>query len=208
LSRIHFAIDLIRTAEGDKQRASRLHSLETAALELDDLVGELLRYVRLETSEPPLERDHVELLPLAGELIEEVAIVHPGSTFEIGPRLQRGDVHLHADRVSLKRALGNLLANAARFGESRVVIDIDDSPHELAIVVDDDGPGIPLGDRQRVFEPFVRLEKSGRGAGLGLALVKRIAANHGGTVDAQESPLGGCRIRTVWPRENRATSAA
>jgi signal transduction histidine kinase len=108
----------------------------------------------------------------------------------------------------LKRALGNLLANAARFGESRVVIDIDDSPHELAIVVDDDGPGIPLGDRQRVFEPFVRLEKSGRGAGLGLALVKRIAANHGGTVDAQESPLGGCRIRTVWPRENRATSAA
>jgi two-component system sensor histidine kinase RstB len=199
LSRIHFAIDLIRTAGDDRQLEQRLQSLDTAAQELDDLVGELLRYVRLETSEPLLGRDEVDLLCLAKELIEEQSLVHPEKQFEIGPRLAGGDAELVADRVSVKRALGNLLANAARFGKRRVVIDVAHGQDGWCIDVDDDGPGIPAEDRARVFEPFVRLEQSGRGAGLGLALVRRIVAHYGGTVEAQASPLGGCRIHTVWP---------
>jgi signal transduction histidine kinase len=79
------------------------------------------------------------------------------------------------------------------------MIDAKASPEGTVIDVDDDGPGIPVADRERAFEPFVRLEETDRGAGLGLALVKRIVANHGGSVMALESPFGGCRIRTFWP---------
>ena len=72
------------------------------------------------------------------------------------------------------------------------------------LLVDDDGGGIAEADRERVFEPFIRLDESRDrgtgGAGLGLAIVKRVAANHGGTIEIQSSPLGGARFVLRWPR--------
>jgi signal transduction histidine kinase len=199
LTRMHFAIELIRSAGDDQQLEQRLQSLDTAAQELDDLVDELLRYIRMETSEPLLGHEDVDMLSLARELIEEQSLIHPDRKFEIGPRLAQGDAELVADRASVKRALGNMLSNAARLSRRRVLIDLERSPEGWCIDIDDDGPGIPEADRARVFDPFVRLEQSGRGAGLGLALVRRIVSNYGGTVEAQESSLGGCRIRSTWP---------
>jgi signal transduction histidine kinase len=68
--------------------------------------------------------------------------------------------------------------------------------------VDDDGPGIPEAERQSVFKAFTRLDSSRNrqtgGYGLGLAIVARIAALHGGTARAEESPLGGARIVVSW----------
>jgi two-component system sensor histidine kinase RstB len=194
-----FAIDLIRTARNDQERESRLNSLDTAAQDLDELVGELLQYVRLETGVPQPATESIELLPLVEELIEKASLTCNTIQFQIGPELNRGDVCMVADRVGLARVLNNLLANASRFGRQRVIVDASVSMFGTTIDVDDDGPGIPELDRARAFEPFVRLEETGRGAGLGLALVKRIVANHCGTAMALESPVGGCRIRTFWP---------
>jgi two-component system sensor kinase ParS len=70
------------------------------------------------------------------------------------------------------------------------------------LFVDDDGPGIPEADRQRVFDTFVQLERvAGRktGFGLGLAIVKRAVEWHGGQVSVTESPLGGARFCVTWP---------
>lgn len=205
LSRIQFAIDLIRSARDDSERESRLKSLDTASQELDGLVGELLKYVRLETSLPQAVREEVELLPLVEELIERNSPVSETLRFEIGPELRRGEVSVVADRAGLVRAIGNLLSNASRFGRQRIIIETNVSPTGITIDIDDDGPGIPESDRERVFEPFVRLEETSRGAGLGLALAKRIVANHSGTVTALESPLGGCRIHTFWPTATDAS---
>lgn len=198
LSRIHFAIDLIRTAHSDSERDARLQSLDAAAQDLDDTVGELLQYVRLETGIPQPEAESIELLPLVEELIEKASLTCRATEFRIGPELTRGDVRMVADRSGLMRVLGNLLANAGRFSRRQVQVNARVSATETTIDVDDDGPGIPESDRERVFEPFVRLSDTDRGAGLGLALVKRILSNHNGTVAVQESPLGGCRVRTCW----------
>jgi signal transduction histidine kinase len=74
---------------------------------------------------------------------------------------------------------------------------------EVRIVIDDDGPGIPAADLERVFEPFVRLETSRNtetgGTGLGLTLVKAIAAGHGGTVTLENRAEGGLRARLYLP---------
>lgn len=199
LARISFAIDLLRTARDDQERESRLKTLDTAAQEIEGLVGELLHYVRLETSLPQPAWEDIDLLPLAEELIEKHALVCEAIHFEVGPNLSHGTVRLVADRSGLLRVLSNLLANAGKFGRKRVVVDAHATEKGTTIDVDDDGMGIPASDRERVFEPFVRLEESGHGAGLGLALVKRIVANHCGSVTALPSPLGGCRIRTFWP---------
>jgi two-component system sensor histidine kinase RstB len=206
LSRIRFAAELIATAPDDAQRKQRLQSLDAATEELDELVGELLRYVRLETTEPTLDLEQISLRDELGILIPKHAALHPTVQFDVDKSVGDEQV-LVAERAGLHRAIGNLLSNAGRFAKSRVSINAILTVDGATIIdVDDDGEGIPEAERERVFEPFVRLPDSvpGSGVGLGLALVKRIVTQHGGSVQALTSPWGGCRMRTTWPAQASA----
>jgi two-component system sensor histidine kinase RstB len=205
LSRMRFAIDLVESAKDDEERRKRLESLDAATGELDRLVGELLSYVRMETAPASLDRETVHIVEAVDEWIEKQDGLFPTVSFAIDDETRRSEPVIQADRTALERAVGNLLANAGRFARGRVIVRSHVSPQGLVLDVDDDGPGIPVGDRPRVFEPFVRLDESGRGAGLGLALVRRIVQNHGGEVSILDSPLGGCRVRTVWPHRVAAS---
>jgi signal transduction histidine kinase len=106
----------------------------------------------------------------------------------------------------LARALGHLADNAARHARSQVRITVaaadDDSTARL--VVDDDGPGIPPADRERVFERFTRLDdartRATGGTGLGLAVTRSIVETHGGAITATHNPRGGARFTTTLPR--------
>jgi two-component system sensor histidine kinase RstB len=199
LTRIAFAIDLLRGETGEQQREARLNSLESAALELDTLVSELLQYVRWESSQPHVDEEEIELLPLVETVIGEQTTIYPAKRFSIGDNLRRGEAIIRGNRRALERAIGNLVANAGRFAKTRVAVECSVFSDGVFIDVDDDGPGIPLADRDRVFDPFVRLDDSGRGAGLGLTLVRRIVSHYGGSVSALESPQGGCRMRIFLP---------
>jgi signal transduction histidine kinase len=94
-----------------------------------------------------------------------------------------------------------LLGNAVRFAsqdsrpEVRVSWTLEDS--NIVFSVEDNGAGIPETQRSRVFELFAKLDPSGSGTGVGLAIVKRIAERHGGTVEVVDSPLGGARFRVT-----------
>ncbi|MBP7937153.1 MAG: HAMP domain-containing protein [Phycisphaerae bacterium] len=202
LSRIRFAGDLLATARDDEERRRRLEILEAATDELDELVGELLSYVRLETSP---HRCDVELISLRGVLdvvIPRHAAACPAIQFQVDEGITDNLVVV-AERMGLQRVVGNLLSNAGRFAGSRVIIRAQSAAGVTTVDVDDDGPGIPESERERVFQPFVRLQNDSpdRGVGLGLAIVKRIVAQHGGTAQALPNPLGGCRIRTTWPAQ-------
>jgi signal transduction histidine kinase len=104
----------------------------------------------------------------------------------------------------LRRAITNLIDNAVAHSQT-VVIRIEDSPAEMQVVIEDDGPGIPQADLVRVTEPFVRLDESRNldtgGVGLGLAIVRDAAAYHGGTLTLENRESGGLRARLVLPRE-------
>lgn len=104
----------------------------------------------------------------------------------------------------IRRAVRNLIENAVTYGKAAHVR-LTDEDGMYAIVVEDDGPGIPEADRARVFEPFVRLEDSRSaetgGAGLGLTLVKAIAEGHGGSVALENREAGGLRVTLRLPRE-------
>ena len=101
------------------------------------------------------------------------------------------------------RAVRNLIENAVAYGK-KAEVSIEEFPDAYEIVVEDEGPGIPEEDRGRVFEPFVRLERSRNeetgGSGLGLTLVKAIAEGHGGAVVLENRPQGGLRVRLRLPR--------
>jgi signal transduction histidine kinase len=98
----------------------------------------------------------------------------------------------------------NLLDNALRHATRTVTVTVFGSPGEqVELLVDDDGPGIPPQDRERVFDRFHRLDsprtRDAGGTGLGLAIVRELVATAGGTVTAEASPAGGARLRVRLP---------
>ena len=97
--------------------------------------------------------------------------------------------------------LVNLLLNAAQAlsGRGRLSVELASRGEQVELTVDDDGPGIPAHDHERVFQPFVSTKAPGEGTGLGLALCRKLVEAHGGTISADASPLGGARLRVSLP---------
>lgn len=199
LARMRFAIDLIESADDPEDRRRRLASLDAATEELDGLVGELLQYVRMESAHHALERELVDLEEILAVVLRNNQTLFPN--IELRAAAGVHETLVHAAPTDLQRVISNLVRNAARFAKQRVEVSAVEESAFVQIDVDDDGPGIPEADRQRVLSPFVRLEKnSGTGVGLGLAIVARTLDRYNGEVEILDSPLGGCRIRTRWPR--------
>jgi len=139
-----------------------------------------------------------------GELLDEVneETLHYGTPIEIRLRHPNHDLVLPLKRQAFKRAVTNLVINAARFGDY-VVIRAGADQEWLRIEVDDDGPGIPPAERDNVFRPFYRLG-NGRNqdtgnTGLGLAIARDIARSHGGDIALGESSMGGLRATVRVP---------
>jgi two-component system OmpR family sensor kinase len=107
------------------------------------------------------------------------------------------------DRRLLARALGNILRNAEKYAQSRIALRARRIGQQLEITVDDDGPGIPPAEREAVFEPFYRLDRSRDrstgGFGLGLAIARKAVVLHGGSLSAAASSLGGARFVLLLP---------
>ncbi len=107
------------------------------------------------------------------------------------------------DRQMLRQVLSNVLRNAtqaviAHRGHGHVEVSVAPEREAFTINVDDDGPGVPEPLRDSVFDPYVTTKAEG--TGLGLSIVKKIVVEHGGTIDAGPSPLGGARFRIRIPR--------
>ncbi|MBJ7261157.1 MAG: HAMP domain-containing histidine kinase [Acidimicrobiia bacterium] len=103
------------------------------------------------------------------------------------------------------RIVRNLLDNACRHAKSQVAVSLTTEQEFVVLTVDDDGPGIPLADRDRVFDRFTRLDegrsRDAGGMGIGLAMVRTIADRHGGSVTIGDAPLGGARFVVRLPAE-------
>jgi two-component system OmpR family sensor kinase len=203
LTRLDFGLALALSEDLPAASRERLQGLVAHIRELDELVLELLSYSRLQNPERLPERVEVPLDEfidsILGSLDEDLAapevvidvLLHGAlERFELDPRLTA-------------RALQNLLRNAMRYCEKRIQVGVLVSEQGCEIWVDDDGIGIPDSERERVFEPFYRLDRSRDratgGFGLGLAISRRALQAQGGTLTAEASPLGGARFRLWLP---------
>ncbi|MFD1304224.1 sensor histidine kinase, partial [Methylobacterium marchantiae] len=111
-----------------------------------------------------------------------------------------------ADRRLLARAVGNLVRNAQKYATRRIALSANrTAAGGLEIVVEDDGPGIPPEERERIFEPFYRLDRSRDratgGFGLGLSIAHKAVALHGGSLHVEDALLGGARFVVTLPPE-------
>ncbi|WP_258128227.1 ATP-binding protein [Achromobacter anxifer] len=204
LARLSFEVALLGQDQHLPKRHQILRDMQTDISELESLVAELLVYARLERpTDETVKLETVDTCDWLGEALAQVA--HQAEARAVQCHV-RGDhpprVRLHPRYMS--RALLNLVQNAVRYASRHVEVELRQCPvggYEL--VVDDDGGGIAPEDRARIFEPFIRLDESRDrgtgGAGLGLAIVWRVAASHGGSIEIQDSPLGGARFVLRWP---------
>lgn len=141
----------------------------------------------------------VDLAALVGSLCDDLAEIGMDVSFAGTEKAQ-----LSCRPVGLKRALRNMIENAVAYGH-RARVSLEESLHEFAIVIDDDGPGIPEEDRERVFGPFVRLEESRSretgGIGIGMAIARSILRAHGGDITLANRSGGGLRATLHLPKE-------
>lgn len=132
----------------------------------------------------------VDLAALAQQVVADLAplVISEGGDLEF---VDLDGTWVQGDPSAIARVLANLIQNAIEHGGRRVVVRLTGA----AIEVEDDGPGIPAAERERVFEPFHRLRPRDTGSGLGLNLVRQVMSRHGGSVEALESATGGTIMR-------------
>ena len=160
------------------------------------LVAQLLAMARLEARQIA-EAEEVDLADLGVDVIADLAPLAIAEGKEIVLERAAVPVRRHGKRAALSDAVRNLVENALRFTARGGVVTVLIDPAG-AIVVRDQGPGVPAENRDRVFEPFWRASTGG-GAGLGLAIVAETAAAHGGSVSVTDAPGGGADFRHSLP---------
>jgi signal transduction histidine kinase len=107
---------------------------------------------------------------------------------------------VRVERQDLDEMLGNLVENAAKYGNGRVFITVEPNAHSVDIMVEDDGSGIPAAERETIFDRGARLDTGKPGTGLGLAIVRDVAVIYGGRIHLEESEdLGGLLARLTLP---------
>jgi signal transduction histidine kinase len=221
LARIRVALELLpRDAEGE----ARLRDVETDLAELDQLIDDVLTASRLEAGALPAHLDTVDL-PAIFEQLRGRAANDPdvaGRAVVVAP-VPAGLPPLVADGALLRRALWNLVENAAKYGAPPIAVAAADAGRDgIALSVADDGAGISAADRERVLEPFYRVDKARtpgaagerpRGFGLGLTLARRIAEVHGGRITVEPARVDsgverGCRVTLLLPATRVASPEA
>mgnify|MGYP000041165472 CR=1 FL=1 len=202
VARLRFGLEMLADIESADMRREKLNAMDHDIEQLDQLIDEILTYARLEQGTPNIEFTPVVVAELCEQLREELETIRGDTSITVECASLGLDVE--AEERYLHRVLQNLVTNALRYARSSIVMRVQESEGRVLIYVDDDGPGIPEHERERVFKPFARLDKSRHrasgGYGLGLSIVKRIVDWHGGEIRVEESPAGGARFTVELPR--------
>lgn len=165
--------------------------------EMEQMVEAAMAFAREETANEDTRK--IDMTALVESAVEDLAETGRAISF-VGD----GAPRVYPCRpLSVKRAFGNLVSNALRFGKHVEVTVCDADDGGLWIEIADDGPGIPVEKREQVFEPFFRLEESRNrdtgGIGLGLAIARTAIRAHGGEIYLEDAPKGGLLARIYLP---------
>jgi signal transduction histidine kinase len=197
----------------DAERQRSLDIIDQEARRLSALVDNVLLFSRAERRAVVLDRQPAELAPLVRDAVETFAPLAAARRVAVTERLEDG-VGASVDRGAFRQMLLNLLDNAVKYGPvgQAVEVGLERAGETARVWVRDAGPGIPPRERGRIFAPFVRLprdaESAVAGSGIGLAVVARLAEQHGGRVRVEDAAGGGARFVIELPAEAAAPAAA
>ena len=195
-----------------KDQVDYLERIQRAGRHLQTLIGEILEYTRLDAGQVAFALQDVSVRTVMSEAAELVApsIAARGITFRYpgAPGVPAcDDVLVRADADRLRQVLVNLLANAVKFTppEGRIALTCDSEDAEVRVRVSDTGRGIPAEDLERVFEPFVQVDRAStdvqhQGVGLGLAICRELVRGMSGELSVASEPGAGSTFTVTVPR--------
>lgn len=211
LSRVSFAFEMLQSDEVSDEEKQRYEAAIASGIDtLDHLIQQILALSRYSRA---TDITHFGQCVLAHRIREEInqhQIECADLVFELGIEPQLSDTALFVDQRAMLRALNNLLSNAIRYAQHTIRVSLALKEGHYMLSVEDDGEGIAIDDRERVFLPFKQLNNDQREItkehGLGLAIVQQIAEWHHGGATLDESPLGGARFIIRWPADQKPPS--
>lgn len=187
---------LLRRDLDPGERRRYLERISAGAAKLDRLIGDVLDLDRLERPETLIDRDEVDLAELATRVVEETTTTDHHLHLDLWPAATIGDVAL------LERVVDNLVRNALKHTPADATVWVR-TRSPATIIVEDDGPGVPLELHRRIFDPFQQgpdqLDRHSPGAGIGLSLSQRIVRLHRGEITLTDRPGGGARFIVELP---------
>ncbi|MGH7720352.1 MAG: ATP-binding protein [Gemmatimonadaceae bacterium] len=191
----------VRTEEEGRRS---LEIIDQEARRLTNLVENVLQFSRAERRLTRLAPEPTEIASQVRETVEGFAPLAEARQVDVRLSLQEGVV-ASVDRGALKQTLINLLDNAVKYGPTgqTVTVSMSLAGDRVRISVDDQGPGITARERDRIWEPFYRLERDAAsavaGSGIGLSVVRDLVTQHGGRVWVEPAPGGGARFVVELP---------
>ena len=189
------------TALDEPTREGLARSIEGKARDMSELVSKVLDLMRLDSGELTLRRDWESVDDLVAAALEHNA--EPLKSHRVDIVLPADLPLVFVDATLIVQVLANLLDNAAKYTPAGTAIAIGAVSEQgfVRVTVDDDGPGLPSGDPERLFEKFQRGNDEGAivGVGLGLSICRTIVAAHGGTIRAEARPARGARLAFTLP---------
>ncbi|MFC4110981.1 sensor histidine kinase [Nonomuraea zeae] len=205
LAGLRLQLEEARMHPGQTDLGELIHHALREVDRIQEIIGNLLMLARLDAG-PDGAPEQIEV----ADFVEELA----------GKRSQGLPIRLDLEEglivggltSTLARLLDNLLDNAERHGETAVWVTVSGEEDEVVVTVDDDGPGISVPDRERIFDHFTRTDSARSrhhgGAGLGLPIARAIAQAHSGTLIAQGSGRGGAQLVLRLPLLDATEGAA
>lgn len=204
IARLRFALEMLSVTDSSEERERLWAMMEDDLDELDNLIDTSLTYARLEREAPVPHFSRVAVAGWLSDQVEGMRVLSRRLDLSLDVTALPENFSADIDRKALPYALRNLLRNAFKYAQERVVVKAETDAGTVFIHVDDDGIGIPAEDREHVFSAFTRLDRSRDrstgGYGLGLAIARRVMELHGGTARADASPFGGARLTLSWPQ--------
>ena len=211
IARIRFALEMLVDSDVPAERERLWHLMEADLDELDGLIEASLTYARFGREQPDLQLTAVELAPWLDGQVDAIRMLERQLELQVDTSALQPMLYVELDRRTMPHAITNLLRNAMKYAQTKIRVSAEVAGEQILLHVDDDGIGIPLDERERVFSPFTRLDRSRDratgGYGLGLAIVQLVMEQHHGHASAGESPLGGARFTLSWPLSQNVTES-
>ncbi len=204
LARMRVASELIKS-KTETSTFSEINRIEREIHRLDELIGEIIDFSRLENQSEKVEKQQFNLIELTSQIINDVNFEGNADKKQVVLNTSHKQIQLNANKTLISRAIENILRNAIKYTahQTNVMCSIDILESIIVIKVEDQGPGVPEQQLKKIFEPFYRSSKSrdrdSGGSGLGLAISKRAIELHAGEINAENDKENGLVITIRLP---------